>query len=122
VRLVDASICLVDSFANSYKGAERILRQTGSETMHTWILSSTPSGHVVAEFGERSRPGERKGVSTLTKGEKTFFLGGRIMAGQADLKENNLGFKDFKWLAKDEVQKQVSPWYWSKVQNMLRDR
>jgi large subunit ribosomal protein L46 len=90
--------------------------------MHAWILSSTPAGHAVAEFGEAARTEEIRGVLTLIKGTKTFFFSGRIIAGQANLMENSLGFKDFKWLAKDEIQKQVSPWYWSKVQNMLRDR
>jgi large subunit ribosomal protein L46 len=90
--------------------------------MHTWIVSPTPAGHIVADFGERARLTEDKGVSTLTKGDKTFLFNGRIMAGQANLEENTLGYKDFKWLTKPEIQKHVTRWYWSKVQNILRDR
>ena len=51
--------------------------------------------------------------------EKTFFMKGRIMAGQADITANELGVEDFKWLAKEEVQKEVSPQYWANVKNML---
>lgn len=43
----------------------------------------------------------------------------RIMAGQADIKSNELGVEDFKWLAKEEVQKEVSPRYWADIKNML---
>lgn len=44
------------------------------------------------------------------------------MAGQANIKDNELGVKDFKWLAKEEVQALVLPGYWSYVRNMLADR
>jgi large subunit ribosomal protein L46 len=52
-------------------------------------------------------------------GEKTFFMKARIMAGQADITANELGVEDFKWLAKEEVQKEVSPPYWAHIKNML---
>jgi large subunit ribosomal protein L46 len=46
----------------------------------------------------------------------------RIMAGQVNLKENKLGHKDFKWLAKDELEKEVDGSYWKSVKNMLAER
>jgi large subunit ribosomal protein L46 len=44
------------------------------------------------------------------------------MAGQVNLKESKLGFKDFKWLAKEELQKEVDEGYWKSVKNMLAER
>ena len=55
-------------------------------------------------------------------GEKTFFMKARIMAGQADVNGNTMEGEDFRWLAKDEVQKYVTPWYWSNIRNMLVDQ
>ena len=54
--------------------------------------------------------------------EKTFFMKARIMAGQANIKDNKLEVADFQWLAKDEIEKAVSPNYWSAVRNMLAER
>lgn len=44
---------------------------------------------------------------------------GRIFRGQADLKSNEMGVEDFKWLSKEEIQQEVSPHYWASVRNML---
>jgi large subunit ribosomal protein L46 len=44
------------------------------------------------------------------------------MAGQANLKDNKLGLQDFKWLAKEELQKEVDGDYWKSVKNMLAER
>jgi large subunit ribosomal protein L46 len=46
----------------------------------------------------------------------------RIMAGQANIKENLFGINDFKWLTKQEVQEHVSSRYFSWVKNMMHDR
>lgn len=46
----------------------------------------------------------------------------RIMAGQADLSNNEFGNTEFKWLPKEEVEKLVTPRYWSSVKNMLTER
>lgn len=50
--------------------------------------------------------------------DKTFFMKARIMAGQADT-SSAAEAEDFKWLAKDEIQKLFHPAYWSRVKNML---
>ncbi len=84
--------------------------------MNTWIVGHVPIGHHIMKPRYTSE-------STLEKpGEKTFFMKGRIMAGQADLKENLFGLEDFKWLTKEEVQKHVADKYFSYVKNMMADR
>jgi large subunit ribosomal protein L46 len=87
--------------------------------MNTWIVGNHPVGHYNRRYREIIEDQE-KGVKLL--GQKTFFMKARIMAGQANLKGNELGFKDFKWLAKDELQKELNPHYWSSVKNMLAER
>lgn len=54
--------------------------------------------------------------------EKTFFMKARIMAGQANITDNKLEVADFRWLAKEEIEKVVTPNYWSAVQDMLAER
>ena len=101
------------------KAAERILVQTGGSNMNTWIVGNVPVGHHSVKYPQ-AKVDEEKKIEHL--GEKTFFLKGRIMAGQANLKDNSLGVADFKWLAKQEIQKEVLPHYWNSVKNMLVDR
>jgi large subunit ribosomal protein L46 len=85
--------------------------------MNTWIVGHSPVGHHV------SKPYFNKEDKSLVQpGEKTFFMKGRIMAGQANLKGNAFGLEDFKWLTKEEVHKAVADKYWSSVRNMLADR
>jgi large subunit ribosomal protein L46 len=84
--------------------------------MNTWIVGHVPIGHYI------SRPRFEPDESLEREGEKIFFMKGRIMAGQADLKGNLFGIEDFKWLTKEEVEKHVSPKYYSSVKNMMSDR
>lgn len=84
--------------------------------MNTWVVGNVPIGHHVI------KPRYAKDASIETTGEKTFFLKARIMAGQADLKENTFGLSDHKWLTKEELEKLVSPKYFSSIRNMLSDR
>jgi large subunit ribosomal protein L46 len=84
--------------------------------MNTWIVGHVPVGHHIAK--PRYLPD-----STLEKpGEKTFFMKARILAGQADLKDNLFGLSEFKWLTKEEVAKHVASRYFSWVKNMMADR
>ena len=86
--------------------------------MHTWIIGNAPAGHhVIPAFYSKETPGklERPGV-------RTFFMRARIMAGQANLKDNSFGLSEFKWLTKQEVEKHVAPRYYSSVRNMMHDR
>lgn len=87
--------------------------------MNTWVVGHVPIGHFNFKF-PRPRLVEERGVQEM--GEKTFFMKGRIMAGQPNLAENKLGLSDYKWLSKEEVERQVTPGYWSAVRNMLAER
>ena len=72
--------------------------------MNTWIVGRVPVAHVVEAAA------------------KTFFLKSRIMAGQADLKGNSFGYTDFKWLTREELEKELAPEYFRGVRNMMSDR
>ncbi|KAF2086474.1 hypothetical protein K490DRAFT_74419 [Saccharata proteae CBS 121410] len=97
--------------------AQRVLEQIGGRRMNTWIVGKAPVGHHSLTFPEPTLT--ESGAEEL--GEKIFFMKVRIMAGQADLSENKTGFNDFKWLAKEEVQKIVAPEYWHSINKMLAD-
>ena len=88
--------------------------------MHTWMVGNAPVGHLELQYETPKQNPDSEGISQL--GEKIFFMKGRIMAGQADLKSSVLGAKDFKWLAKEEVQKLVSANYWPRIRGMLPER
>ncbi|KAL8902275.1 MAG: hypothetical protein Q9207_004793 [Kuettlingeria erythrocarpa] len=102
-----------------HTAAERILVQAGGLNMNTWIVGNIPLGHFVRNYLE-ARVGKDK--SQLIKGSKTFFMKGRIMAGQANLKDNKKGLTDFQWLAKEEIQKTLLAKDWNGVRNILAER
>ncbi|PGH15447.1 hypothetical protein AJ79_02424 [Helicocarpus griseus UAMH5409] len=104
---------------NLRMGAERALFQSAGPNMNTWMVGYHPIGHYIYNL-RKPKPNPETGIEL--RGEKTFFLKGRIMAGQADVVGNTLGVKDFKWLSKDEIPKYVLPVYWSWVKNMLENR
>lgn len=78
-----------------------------------------PVGHYALDFAAPVHNERRKWYEL---GEKTFFMKGRIMTGQASTQENLHGFKDFKWLSKEEIQQLVTPHYWRMTQDMLAER
>ncbi|EED22831.1 50S ribosomal subunit L30 [Talaromyces stipitatus ATCC 10500] len=104
---------------NLRSAAERTLSETAGVNMNTWFVGFHPIGHYSYIF---KTPKPDQGTKELIAGEKTFFLKSRIMAGQADLQANTLDIADFKWLAKEEIQRFVLPQYYSSVKNMLADR
>ena len=85
--------------------------------MNTWLVGHNPIGEHQFEYREARTTGQLK-----EQGAKTFFLKARIMAGQINLKDNQLGLQDFKWLHRDELKKQVSFSYWQSIKNMLAER
>lgn len=94
--------------------------------MNTWFVGNHPVGHYVynirnpARITQSDSPSAAATASTShIAGEKTFFMKSRISRGQADPKANKMGVEDFKWLSKEEIQKEVSPQYWNSVKNML---
>ena len=91
--------------------------------MNTWFVASHPIGHLVESSMEEKDTGSAKShessQTTEIESEKTFFMKARIFAGQADLEKNSYGVEEFKWLSKEEVEKHVTPEYWSSVKNIL---
>jgi large subunit ribosomal protein L46 len=107
------------------QAAQRTLASICGVNMNTWFVGSHPIGHFIYQFRKAEKtpastpPAPTPPQEMTLVGEKTFFMKGRIMAGQADIKANELGVEDFKWLTKEEVQKEVSRQYWANVKNML---
>lgn len=101
------------------QAAERTLAQSAGVNMNTWMVGYHPVGHHVWN-NFKPKIDQETGAEKL--GEKTFFMKGRIMAGQADLTKNVQSLKDFKWASKDEIRQSVLPQYWSSIKNMLADR
>ncbi|RHZ73852.1 hypothetical protein CDV55_107891 [Aspergillus turcosus] len=99
--------------------AERTLEQSAGVNMNTWMVGYHPVGHHVYNF---RHPKTDPATGQQWFGEKTFFIKGRIMAGQADLSANVQNLQDFKWLAKEEIAKFVLPQYYSNIKNMLAER
>ncbi|KAH8769736.1 putative 54S ribosomal protein L17, mitochondrial [Hyaloscypha finlandica] len=102
---------------NLHQGAERVLVQTAGVNMNTWIVGHVPVAHHIINPRFHPESGDLE-----KQGTRTFFMKGRIMAGQANLEGNMFGLSDFKWLTKQEVQKHVADKYWSYVKNMMSDR
>ncbi|KAH8595036.1 putative 54S ribosomal protein L17, mitochondrial [Bisporella sp. PMI_857] len=112
---------------NLLQAAERVLVQTAGVNMNTWLVGHAPVGAYVAPPVYEAKlikneEANAADVSPKKPGRKVFFMKGRIMAGQANLKGNIFGFTDFKWLTKEEIQKTVSEKYFSDVKDMLADR
>ncbi len=105
------------AFTNYIKQtAARVLESAAGVNMNTWIVGRLPVAHMVThpEFNEDS--------SLKQRGRKVFYLKGRIMAGQADLKGNKMGYEDFNWLSKEELEEKLEPTYFRSVRNMMADR
>ena len=87
--------------------------------MNTWVVGNIPIGHQVHSYSQST-------VNTyngkVVRGEKIFFMKARILAGQANLKDNHFGLKDYQWLAKEEIQKAFDPRNWNAAKNMLFER
>ncbi|KAK4156737.1 39S mitochondrial ribosomal protein L46-domain-containing protein [Chaetomidium leptoderma] len=97
--------------------ARRVLSESAGDNMNTWVVGRVPVAHHVVKpvLGE-------DGASVVQRGEKVFFLKGRIMAGQADLAGNKHGLTDFKWLTRDELKEVFSEDYYRSVRGMMELR
>ncbi|KAL8698105.1 MAG: hypothetical protein Q9201_006759 [Fulgogasparrea decipioides] len=102
-----------------HTAAERIIVHAGGVNMNTWVVGNIPLGHFILNYKTSK---EDKEKPQGFRGEKFFFMKGRIMAGQANLNDNKLGLTDFQWLAKDEIQKLLIPRDWNAVKNILAER
>ncbi|KAL1881410.1 hypothetical protein VTK73DRAFT_4170 [Phialemonium thermophilum] len=99
-----------------HETAARILAESAGVNMNTWIVGRVPVAHVITD------PVYKPDSTLQKRGEKTFFLKGRIMAGQADLADNAHGLTDFQWLSREELQELLPGAYFRGVRNMMADR
>ena len=87
--------------------------------MNTWVVGNMPIGHQVYNY---SKPVIKEDKGSEIRGEKTFFMKARIMAGKPNLKDNKFDLADYQWLAKDEIKNVVDPREWTVVKNILAER
>ena len=87
--------------------------------MNTWTVGRVPIGHFVRS---ELYPVKPEGSDKVELGDKVFFMKARVMAGQVNLEGNPLGWAEFRWLTKEEIQGLVPTKYWSMTQDMLADR
>lgn len=93
-----------------------MLDQAAGVNMNTWLVGRVPVAHYVQQ------PEFNEDTTIKVRGEKTFFIKGRIMAGQANLTGNPFGYKDFNWLTKEELKEKFPVPYFRAVRNMMADR
>ena len=74
------------------------------------------------EGRERDNAARAAGLAPSSPGVRTFFMKGRIMAGQANLEGNQFGLSQYKWLTKKEIEKRFLQYDFDKVMNMLAER
>ncbi|KAK3199361.1 hypothetical protein Dsin_022776 [Dipteronia sinensis] len=111
--------------------AERVLGSSCGVNMNTWFVGNHPVGHYTRDLANlKTILGSKGDAAKDTKKEvtesneeveveKTFFMKARIFSGQADVQYNKNDVEDFRWLTKQEIEKVVSPSYWSRIKNML---
>ncbi|KAH8889299.1 hypothetical protein GQ53DRAFT_825614 [Thozetella sp. PMI_491] len=99
-----------------HETAARVLAESAGINMNTWIVGRHPIAHY------KEKPVFKDDASLHKKGQKVFFLKGRIMAGQADLAGNLHNLNDFKWLTREELMEQLPEQYFHSVRNMMADR
>ena len=87
--------------------------------MNTWIVGNLPIGHQVHNYPDSNI---NKNAGAETRGEKVFYMKARMMAGQANLKDNHFDLEDFRWLTKEEIQDAIHPRDFAAVKNIILDR
>lgn len=102
--------------SNLHESAKRVLDQTAGVNMNTWLVGRVPVAFHV------KKAAHTEAGKLETRGSKTFFIKGRIMAGQANLKGNPFGYTDFKWLTREELEKVLDFQYFRSVRAMMTDR
>ncbi|KAI1082399.1 39S mitochondrial ribosomal protein L46-domain-containing protein [Whalleya microplaca] len=107
---------VVPTDENLHQTAARVLEAAAGVNMNTWIVGRVPVAHLVKQ------PEFNEDTSLKQRGEKIFFLKGRIMAGQADLKDNKLGLRDFNWLTREELEAKLDEDYFHGVRKMMAHR
>lgn len=87
--------------------------------MNVWMVGRHPIAVEQREPTYRKDETSPDGQTLKQRGCNTFYLKGRIMAGQADLENNPHGVTDFKWLTREELEEHLQPGLFSSVENTL---
>jgi large subunit ribosomal protein L46 len=96
--------------------AQRALTETAGVNMNTWLVGHAPVAHLVRP----PQPARHGAIPAL--GSMTFFIKGRIMAGQANLAGNTLGYSEFQWLTRDEIKTVIPGFLFRAVVGMMPER
>jgi len=97
-----------------------VLGSSCGPNMNTWFVASHPIGHCVETPEEAKDTGLKDHLDGSDADlDKTFFMKARIFAGQAEVINSTYGLEEFKWLAKEEIEKHVTIEYWTSIKNML---
>ena len=88
--------------------------------MNTWVVGNMPVGHQIFNYPESII--KKEGSEAGLRGEKIFYMKARIMAGQANLKDNKFDLEDFRWLTKEEISRSIHSRDYAAVNNILLDR
>lgn len=72
--------------------------------MNTWLVGRHP---IAYEKWNPLLEGEEGDKTVARRGFNVFYMRARIMAGQADLTNNEYGADAFKWLTREEVRDHV---------------
>ncbi|KAI1340498.1 39S mitochondrial ribosomal protein L46-domain-containing protein [Xylariaceae sp. FL0016] len=99
-----------------HETAARALEQSAGVNMNTWMVGRAPIAHHIVQ------PEFNEDTSLKKRGEKAFFLKGRILAGQADLTNNKMGLDDFQWLTKAELKEKLGGGFFHSIRNTMADR
>ena len=83
--------------------------------MNTWIVGNMPISHQIFKHQKAKKTSE-------VVGEKTFYMKARMLAGQIDLKNNDLGLGDFRWLTQEEMRNTLRPRDFAAVKDILAER
>ena len=87
--------------------------------MNTWIVGNMPIAHQIYYYPDsviKKEPGAE------IRGEKIFYMKARMLAGQANLRDNKFDLEDYRWLAKEEIQDAIHPRDFAALKNVLIDR
>lgn len=75
--------------------------------MNTWFIGRHPIAYEQWKPVYKDAAEGKEDKVLKTRGRNIFYLRARIMAGQADLTNNQLGLDAFKWLTREEVKEHV---------------
>jgi large subunit ribosomal protein L46 len=120
LHAVSIGFCCDNHLLILLEAAERVLLESVGDYMNTWVVGNNPIGHIPIPYSGSAVSVNERGHDL--KGDLVFFMKGRIMAGRVDLSKTTLGYKSYRWLAKEELQPLVHKRYWAWVRDMLPER